>query len=371
MKEISFYVHIPFCVSKCKYCAFLSFTNKEKFFEIYVKRLKEEILSYKERLADYEVKTIFVGGGTPSILPPELLEEIIALIKNNFKISKDCEITSEANPESFNFEKAKIWKRCGVNRISFGLQSDDDLTLKQLGRPHTFNDFLDAISFAKKANFKNINADILLGTSGQTEEKIKSLIEKLSKLDLTHVSAYGLMLEEGTPLFLEVKQKKVILPTEEQQVSLYNTAVKTLKQFGFNRYEISNFSKPNFESKHNKNYWNRGEFLGFGVGAYSFFKGEHFNNTQDLKSYLKDDLKRENIEKESLETAKKETIMLSLRTEKGLDIEKFNNKFNEDFLKTFRRQIEKLKNSNLIKIEKGFLSICDFEVSNYIISEFF
>jgi len=370
-KNISLYIHIPFCKSKCLYCGFCSFCDKGQYVLNYIQKVKQELALYKQKLKDRIIQTIYIGGGTPSVVDASFIKELLCFVYDNFNVAKNAEISIEANPDSITQEKAIMWKESKINRVSVGLQSNKNETLKFLKRPHTFEDYLEAIKSLKQAGFTNINTDILLGLLNQTEEDIKNLIKILASLNLTHISAYGLMVEEGTALFDLVKSKKIVLPSEEIAVNLYNLASKELKKYGYNRYEISNFSKPNFECKHNLNYWQRGEFLGVGLSSYSFFCGEHFENTNNFFEYLEGDLKRLNIEKETLKTAMEEVIMLSLRLEKGLDIISFNKMFNVNFLEKYHKQIQKLLNNNLIEIKDNHLKIVNFEVSNMIISEFF
>ncbi len=286
-------------------------------------------------------------------------------------MQKNAEISIEGNPDSINTQKAIAWKKAGINRVSVGLQSIDDKTLQKLNRPHTKKDFVTAIKCLKEVGFTNINADILIGLFNQTPESIKRTIKFLSDQNLTHISSYGIMVEEGTPLHKLVKNKEIILPDEDKAVSLYNIAVNELKKHGYNRYEISNFCKSGFECKHNLNYWHRGEFLGVGLSAYSFLNKTHFENTKSLKEYLEKTYEKKNIERETSTTAKEEFIMLSLRLEEGLDIKKYNTLFHEDFLKRFAKQINKLEQSKLITFENNKMKITNFEVSNMIISEFF
>ena len=371
MEKIGLYVHIPFCKQKCVYCAFCSFCATSDVIESYFEKLKEEIILKKDDMKNKVVSTIFFGGGTPSFVDGKYICDVLKTIKSTFKVQKNAEISIECNPDSITLKKAKMWKKCGINRVSVGLQSINNKTLKILGRPHNFDDFLKAISCLKKAGFKNINADILLGLFNQTKNEIKRTIQVLNEQNLTHISAYGLMVEDGTPLKQMVEEKKFLPADEEKAVMLYNFAVNELKKYGYNRYEISNFCKKGFECKHNLNYWHRGEFLGIGLSAYSFLNGTHFENTSDMKSYLNNPFKKKNKQKETKKMAMEEFVMLALRLEEGLDIKEFNKKFNEDFEKKFAKQIKKLQESNLVKIENGHLIILNFEVSNMIICEFF
>lgn len=371
LEKISLYVHIPYCKQKCIYCAFSSFCGRDETIQKYFEKLKEELLFHKKELDKKTISSIFIGGGTPSYVDANLIADILYFIKCEFKVQKNAEISLECNPDSVSLEKAKIWKKCGINRVSVGLQSINNKTLKLLNRPHTFEDYLKAIDIIKKAGFTNINSDILLGVPNQTEKEIINTIKVLSDLKLTHISAYGLMIEEGTPLQKKINSGEIKETNEEKAVEFYNLAVSELKKYGYNRYEISNFCQKGFACKHNLNYWNRGEFLGVGVSAYSFLNGTHFENISNLDVYLTQKYKKQNVEKETTKTSKEEFIMLSLRLESGLNIEKYNKLFNENFLEKFKAQLEKLKNYKLVKIERGRLKITNFEVSNMIISEFF
>lgn len=369
--KIGLYIHIPYCKQKCIYCAFSSFCGVENTIDKYFEKLKEELKYHMLDMKDKVVSTIFIGGGTPSFADAKLIEDLLSFVKSIYSVQKNTEISIEGNPDSITLEKVKIWKKCGINRVSVGLQSINNKILKFLNRPHTFEQYKNAILNLKQAGFSNINTDILLGIPGQTKQEVKNVVKTLCDLGVSHISAYGLMIEDKTPLKKMVEEKKVIPIGEEKAVDLYNTACSELKKYGYNRYEISNFCKTGFECKHNLNYWNRGEFLGVGLSAYSFLNGTHFENTKNLNDYLTKKYQKQNIEKETLKTAEEEFIMLALRLEQGLDIKKFNKTFGENFLIKFEKQIKKLKDNNLIRIEQNHIIINNFEVSNMIISEFF
>ena len=370
-KNLSIYIHIPFCKSKCIYCNFVSFPNCEKFFHAYLEKVKQEINYHALKLRHRTIKTIFIGGGTPSLLNGEEIFKLINHVKQKFSVSKQAEITIEVNPESFSKEKAIWWKKAGVNRLSFGLQSTDDVVLKQLGRIHTFSQFNQAVQIAQTLGFTNISADILLGLPNQTPQNIRQTLRKIAKLKVTHISAYGLQVEQGTKLFELVKNKAVVLPDEDLSNEIYNSAHLELKKLGFHRYEISNFAKVGFECKHNKNYWARGEFLGIGTGAYGFVDGMHYENTINLTDYITKDYLPQNAEKETEKTKMEESIMLALRTEKGLNIQNFNKIFNVDFCEKFKPALDKLLQQKLIKITKNHIKITNFSISNAIILQFF
>ena len=369
--SISIYIHIPFCKSKCIYCDFVSFPNCEKWFSSYLEKVKQEIDYHASKLKDRNVKTIFIGGGTPSLLSGEDIFDLVTFVLQKFSVSKQAEITIEVNPESFSKEKALWWKKAGINRLSFGLQSDDDIVLKKLGRIHNFSQFQNAVKEAKSLGFSNISADVLLGLPNQTPQKIRQTLRKIAKLGLAHISAYGLQVEKGTKLFELVKNEQIKLPDEDLSNEIYNSAYLELKELGFHRYEISNFAKKGFECRHNQNYWVRGEFLGIGAGAYGFIDGAHYENTSNLVDYIKKDYVPQNIEKESKKTKMEETIMLALRTEKGLNISNFNKTFNIDFCEKFKPALDKLSQQKLIKITKNHIKITNFSISNAIILQFF
>ena len=369
--SISIYIHIPFCKSKCIYCDFVSFPNCEKWFSSYLEKVKQEIDYHASKLKDRNVKTIFIGGGTPSLLSGEDIFDLVTFVLQKFSVSKQAEITIEVNPESFSKEKALWWKKAGINRLSFGLQSDDDIVLKKLGRIHNFSQFQNAVKEAKSLGFSNISADVLLGLPNQTPQKIRQTLRKIAKLGLTHISAYGLQVEKGTKLFELVKNEQIKLPDEDLSNEIYNSAYLELKELGFHRYEISNFAKKGFECSHNQNYWVRGEFLGIGAGAYGFIDGAHYENVSNLIDYIKKDYVPQNIEKESKKTKMEETIMLALRTEKGLNISNFNKTFNIDFCEKFKPALDKLSQQKLIKTTKNHIKITNFSISNAIILQFF
>ena len=374
MDKIALYIHIPFCVSKCSYCAFCSFVPKQNEMEKYVEHLIKEIeLVSKDCLKP--VFSIYVGGGTPSILPSGCLKRIFDSIRNNFTILKDASITIEANPNSFSLHKAKEYKKCGCNRVSFGLQSADADVLKLLNRAHTYSDCVQAVNNACHVGITDINVDILLGVPTQNFDILKDTLEKIVTLPIMHVSAYGLIIEPKTKLAKQIGDGEVVLPSEDVAVDMYDYVVEYLKNHGFSRYEISNFAKPGYQSVHNNNYWARGQYLGLGLAAYSFIDGVHFENISDLASYFakldRGEDCRINFEPETAKTAQEETIMLALRTDKGLDISAFNKKFNVDFEKKYEMVLEKLLKDSLVKIENGFLRIVDMYISNSIIAEFF
>ena len=369
--KFSIYVHIPFCVSKCSYCNFCSFVPNEKQIQDYLVALNKEIKYRGKIYKNREVSSIYIGGGTPSILPKNSIINIVNSIKDNFSVPKNISLTIEANPNTFDLEKAKEYSLAGCNRVSLGLQSHKKEILKILNRVHTYQDFEKAVFNAVSVGIKDINADILLGVPTQTKQDLMETLSKLVKLPLTHISAYGLINEENTPLTKAIQEKRLKLPSDDIAVEMYDYTVDFLAENGFFRYEISNFAKSGFESIHNLNYWNRGEYLGLGLNAYSFVDGAHWNNTSSFNDYLKNPTLILDYEKETIKTAKEETIMLALRMEKGLDINQYNKTFNTDFCKDFSNAINDLKHNSLINFEDNKLKVNNFSISNAIILEFF
>lgn len=368
--DISLYIHIPFCKSKCSYCNFCSFADKNDKIEQYLDALCKEIEYRAKELDCVNIQSIYIGGGTPSVLPEGSVTKIMQTVKKSFALKTDLSITIEVNPNSINKTKLSEYINNGINRLSIGLQSSDSSLLKLLNRPHTTQDFLNAINEAKSVGFKNISADMIIGIPTQTLKNVEETLDLLLSQDLQHISAYGLILEPNTPLYKQVKGGLLKQIDDDIQNLMYDTVLNKLKQAGFNRYEISNFSKPGFQSFHNLNYWRRGQYLGVGLDAYSFVHGLHWQNTDNLEDYLKDYTRKCNQENETIYTAKLETIMLGLRLDEGLDIDKFNKDFDTDFLKEYSYVLENLLNNKLVKIENGHLIICDMHISNSIISEF-
>ncbi len=372
---IGLYIHLPFCVKKCNYCAFTSVVANDEDKKEYVNNLLTEIrLRAKELSGTKILNTIYIGGGTPSSLPAGEITKIMDTINKNFSISSGAEITIECNPSSLTKEKAKEYISAGINRFSLGLQSAQNSHLKTLGRLHTADTFKNAVEILHSLDVKNINGDLMLGIPNQTKEDVVNSVNFLAGLDVQHISIYMLELEGDTPFKRLYDNNMLPLPTDEETIELYNTAKETLEKFGFNRYEVSNFAKLGFESKHNKNYWNRGEYLGVGASAESFINGFRFGNTKDIKSYnlyiSKEEIPLEYKEKVTTEEALEETVMLSLRTENGLNLETVSQEFvkdNKDKLKSFIKDglLVITKNNHLKATDKGF-AVLDYIIENLI-----
>lgn len=389
------YVHIPFCVSKCNYCSFVSKNASCQEIQKYIDFLCDEIEIKSKLYKDKVVSSIYFGGGTPSFINDNFIKKIMVVIKSNYVIKNDAEISIECNPCSTTLKKLKTYKEVGINRISFGVQSMNDKLLKIIGRKHSSKMVIDAITTAKEVGFKNISCDLMIGIPNQTKEDLIESFNILQKQDIMHISAYMLMLEEGTKLYDDVKSGKLKVASDDDCVEMYNELEKSLKQYEFNRYEISNFSKKNFECKHNINYWDMGEYLGFGVSAHSFVKSVRFANFNDFDGYyksinflknninlLKNNEKNANnvefynknayfsYESLSKEQIIEETIMLGLRQEKGVSVKKLNN-LGYDILTKKKDILLNLKNNNILNIGDDYIKINSdyFGVCNLVILE--
>ncbi len=375
MRDIGIYVHIPFCKKKCDYCDFVSFSNKEEMIEKYVDCLIKEIA---DRSNDSIVKTIYIGGGTPSILNPHSIEEILFAIRTNFAVADEVETTIEINPGTCTKKKLEEYKKFGINRLSIGLQSSNDKILKDIGRIHTYKDFENTINLAKEAGFKNINADMIIGLPGQTIYDVEDTIDKLLKLDLTHISIYSLIVEEKTPIEKRLLNKEITLPDEEMERYMYWFAKRKLEDNGFVHYEISNFAKPGYYSKHNMDCWSQKEYLGFGIAAASYENKVRYVNKDNLESYI------ENIEngkgyknvkveeRQSQRTQMSEYMILNLRKINGVDIKDFKKKFNESPLLLYEKKLVKLLDEDLVDISPEYIRLTKkgLDLANIVWEEF-
>ena len=384
-KELGIYIHIPFCKQKCYYCDFVSFSNKEEYIEKYVETLKREIDSYD--LSNYNITTIYIGGGTPSRIPSEKIQEILEkirqkILKNQTKW-ENIEITIELNPGTVDEEKIKKYKKIGINRLSIGLQSTNNKLLKEIGRIHTFEDFKDTYNTVKKVGFENINVDLMIGLPNQTISDVKDSLNEIIKLNPTHVSVYSLIVEENTKMEKLINNKELQLPDEELERQMYWYVKNTLELNGYNHYEISNFAKKGKESKHNLNCWEQKEYIGLGLAAYSYLNGVRYGNTSDIEKYInvQDFLNRSELEEsgirivdevQSLEDKRKEYMLLGLRKIDGVSIQKFKEKFVENPIFLFRKELEKLVNEELIAIDGDCIRLTNkgLDLANIVWEEF-
>ena len=362
MEELGIYIHIPFCKQKCFYCDFCSFANKNEMQGKYVETVINEIknITHKEK---YTVTTIYLGGGTPSILNPEYIKNILQEIKSSFKILDDAEITIEINPGTVNEEKLKRYKEYGINRLSIGLQSANDKILKNIGRIHDYKQFEETFFFARKCGFKNINVDLMIGLPTQAIEDVKQTLEKIIQKNPEHISVYSLIIEEGTIIEKLINENKLQLPDEETERIMYWTVVNELKENGYNQYEISNFSKKTYESKHNTNCWKQKQYIGLGTSAHSYLNKKRYSNTNNIEEYIKN-IQENNISKnitiheEQIEkSTMNEYMLLGLRMIQGININEFKQKFKIDPTIKYKEILEKLQKENLIQITKTSIKL--------------
>lgn len=370
-EELGIYIHIPFCKQKCYYCDFISFFKKEEEVNEYVEALKKEIISNKEKANNHKVNTIYIGGGTPSYIDSKNIISILETVKNNYPVEEDAEITIEINPGTVNKEKLEDYKKAGINRISIGLQSTNNDLLKTIGRIHTYEQFLETYDLARNIGFSNINVDLMLALPDQTEEILVESLQKIIDLNPEHISIYSLILEEDTILYKLVEQEKVQLPDEEIERRMYWKTKQILEQNGYIHYEISNFSKPEKQSKHNLNCWYQKEYLGFGLAAHSYYDKTRYSNTQNLKQYIEN---KEKIihENQSKEDEQKEYMLLGLRKIDGVSIKEFKSKFIQNPIYIFRKELDKLVKEELIEVDIDNIKLTSkgLDLANKVWEEF-
>ncbi len=374
---LGLYIHIPFCESKCFYCDFNSYKMKsENEKKIYIDNLIKEMDFYKDEFNEKEFTSIFLGGGTPSILNKEEMKIIFDEIYKRFKIKEDAEITIECNPETLNKEKLILFKEYGVNRLSIGLQSTQNKNLEYIGRVHTYETFEKHYFEAREVGFENINIDLMYSLPNQTFEEFKESLEKIISLNPSHISAYSLILEENTRMFKMYENEEFELNEDELDIKIYNHTIKTLREKGYNHYEISNYAKEGYECMHNINYWKCDNYLGLGAGASGYIGNLRYKNVEKINDYNKliESLEKPILESEvlSFEDEIEENIIMNLRMNKGINIINFNKKFDTDFTKRYSVVLEKLKNENLI-MEKNnhiFFTQKGREISNTVLLEF-
>lgn len=369
--QISLYIHIPFCMKKCLYCDFPSYSNMENYMLEYSNALAKEI----ENLEYDNFYTIFIGGGTPTYLSLEGWRIISNAIKNKIK-NNFIEFTVEVNPGTADRQKLLFLKSIGVNRLSIGLQAWQNEHLEALGRVHKLEEFLELYNIAREVGFKNINIDLMYGLPGQDFDQWKETLENAVQLQPEHISCYSLIIEEGTPFYSMYKNKVIELPSEEMERKMNDFTIEFLAKNNFSRYEISNYCKKNMECKHNLIYWNLQNYIGCGAGAHSYIDGYRFNNTQSVKDYIKKvscpgKADREII-KNTLENNMEEFMFLGLRKIKGISTEKFNKKFKKSIYEVYGQVIDKYIESKHMLKDGDRLRLSDrgIEISNTIMSDF-
>lgn len=383
-KPLELYLHIPFCVKKCDYCDFLSAPSDEKTMERYTKALVKEIELNKELMKEYLVDTVFIGGGTPSILEGNLIAGIMRALRSNAKIVEDAEITIECNPGTVTEEKLLSYKNAGINRISFGLQSANDEELRSIGRIHTYEEFLESYYMARECGFDNINIDLMSALPGQSEQSFKETLEKVVGLNPEHISVYSLIVEDGTEMSQRVKNARAkgidILPSEEEERRMYYMTKTLLGKAGYGRYEISNYAKSGYECRHNIGYWARKDYLGFGIGAASLYKEQRYNNVADINSYMDRLLNveitsiklQENQQKLSTDEQMEEFMFLGLRMMEGVSIKLFEEKFGKKYDNVYGKVSDKLVTQGLLECVEEHVRLTErgIDISNYVMSEF-
>ena len=369
--SMEIYIHIPFCIRKCDYCDFLSGPSGPEEQADYVQALLREIQAVEEG-EGRSVSSIFIGGGTPSVLDERLLGDILREIRNRFKMEEDAEITIEVNPGTANIGKLQAYRKMGINRLSIGLQSPEDRELKILGRIHNYGQFLETYQEARTVGFDNINIDLMSAIPDQTYEGWVKNLRTVAELEPEHISAYSLIVEEGTPF----AARKLNLPDEDTEYNMYEATAQILKEYGFEQYEISNYARKGRECRHNVGYWTRQDYLGFGLGASSLYGKERFANTADMKKYLENSKNPEKIrEKEpslTREDEMAEFMFLGLRMTKGISKADFQRCFGCTIESVYGEVLEKYESMELLLEKDGriFLSREGIHVSNSIMAEF-
>lgn len=378
MKNLGIYVHIPFCKRKCAYCDFISFSREAKLIDKYIESLKQEINKTEISKQEYIIDTIYFGGGTPSYIDSKYILEILKLIKEKFNIQKNAEITIEINPGTVTEEKLKDYYYAGINRISFGLQSTNSGLLKLVGRIHSYSSFLEGYNLARNVGFKNINVDLMIGLPVQTLEDIKKDLERIIELKPEHISVYSLIVEEGTRIEQKIRDKELYLPSETLERKMYWAVKKELERSGYIHYEISNFSKKGFESKHNMSCWSQEEYMGFGLAAHSYIDNTRYSNTENLENYIvgvgfhPDPQIKTIHEIQTKEDKMKEYMLLGLRKIEGVKISEFKNKFIDNPIYLYREALNKLVTQELIEIEEDSIKLTSkgIDLANLVWEEF-
>lgn len=373
-KKLGIYVHIPFCVKKCRYCDFLSSPCDEAGREEYVKTLIGEIRESAKHFRNYQVDTIFVGGGTPSILEGDQMKRILKAVGENYNLERYTECTMECNPGTMTRQKAEAWLEAGVNRLSLGLQSANDNELRALGRIHRVEEFLDSYLLARNCGFQNINVDLMNALPYQTMDSFDATLRSVAGLAPEHISVYSLIVEENTPLYDWVHSgNEDTLPSEDVERQMYYSAKSILGEYGYERYEISNYARKGYECRHNLGYWERKEYAGFGLGAASLVGNVRYNNLSDRKAYMEcSGSRKENEEVLSREDEMAEFMFLGLRKIAGISKEKFYDTFAIKYEEVYGKVTKELAEKGLIHEEGDTVRLTEFgiDVSNVVMAEF-
>lgn len=360
---LSLYIHVPFCVSKCRYCGFYSTTYSSGSIDVFMDGLRHEAALLRHDFSHRSFSSIYIGGGTPSVLSPEQFAQLAGIIRGSLTIDDGAEFTVEANPNTVTYEKLSLMRSQGVNRLSLGMQSFSNEVLRILGRLNTAEQAVDAFRMARTAGFENIGVDLIYGIPGQTAVHWEDTLDSTIALTPEHISAYSLSLDEGSLLTREADSGQFALPDEEICEAMYRRAVIKLHSTGYGRYEISNFSLPGYECRHNMHYWERGEYLGLGPGAWSFISGRRYANIADTSEYVRTlsggRLPIEVQETVGRCTSAREVVLLRLRTRKGLDLFGFEQEFGADLVRRLKMQVAPLRDAGLLRVKHGRITLTD------------
>ena len=386
-KNVGLYIHIPFCKQKCQYCDFNSYAGKENLIETYMKWVEFELKGLGEgNRVDYEnnlddlivVKSIYIGGGTPSFIDSKYIEKIMKIVKECYIIDSNAEITIEVNPGTVSKKKLETYLNSGINRISIGLQSTHNEILSKLGRVHSYEEFLYTYNLARNVGFKNINVDLMLGLPNQSLNDLQESINEVINLEPEHISVYSLIIENGTPFCEKLEKQEIALPSDELERAMYWETKRKLEKAGYTHYEISNFAKPGFESKHNLSCWNQEEYIGIGASAHSYTNNVRYSNIDSIEDYIRNYENGNEIdnfvfhEKQNKESKMKEFMMLGLRKIQGIHIQDFKNKFGENPIYLYKKELEKLVNEELLEIDGDIIKLTDkgIDLANLVWEEF-
>ncbi len=368
--SLSLYFHVPFCRSKCAYCDFASFPGREGEWKRYFEALWDELERWKGALAGRRIATVFFGGGTPTLVDAGYIGETLARARAIAPFAPDAEITLEGNPGTLTPDKLAAYRRWGVNRLSLGAQSFDDGLLKSLGRIHTAAQISEAVGMAREAGFDNLNLDLMYALPGQSMGQWRDTLDAAVALGVEHISAYSLIVEEGTPMAARVSRGEAALPDDEAVNAMQREAVARLARAGYGRYEISNYAKPGRECRHNMVYWHRGDYLGLGCAAHSLVNGERFSNPATLEGYFSG-ARRLDAQRLTPADAMEETLMLATRTTRGLDLEAWEAAFGAPFERGREAALEKLGRGGFIEMKDGYLRLTlrGMEVQDAVVVE--
>jgi oxygen-independent coproporphyrinogen-3 oxidase len=362
------YIHIPFCVKKCRYCDFISYCGKTGDIDRYIGAVENEMREYRGS----EIDTVFIGGGTPTVLGNKQLEKLCGAVFKSFRIRSDHEFTIEANPGTIDYEKARTLAGCGVNRVSLGVQSFNDGELRAIGRIHTSSEAYRTVEEVYKAGISNISIDLMSALPNQTMDKLMKTLEKAVTLPVSHISAYSLIIEEGTPMAEDYEKGLIKIPDEDEDRRMYAAAKNYLEKNGFMQYEISNFAKNGFESRHNIKYWECREYFGIGAAAHSYIDGVRFSNTASLEQYMGGEFRSGEKEILTRDDMVFEFIMMGMRMNRGISEKEFEKRFDENIMNRFGELIEKFENGGFLERADGYIRFTDKgrDVSNSVLCEF-